>query len=58
MKLSLAALIASAAADWHACGDAPAKPLNGRDVNCSGNYCVAVCPKGMNNTVWPITYRL
>jgi len=31
---------------WHACGRAPPKPVNGHGVKCVGNTCIAVCPIG------------
>ena len=31
---------------WHQCGAKPPMPENGQSVECSGQYCVAVCPEG------------
>ena len=31
---------------WHECGKAPQKPLDGQGVTCVGNTCFAVCPIG------------
>ena len=31
---------------WHECGEAPKKALNGVAVACSGAYCASVCPMG------------
>ena len=31
---------------WHQCGEKPAVPEDGQSVECSGAYCVAVCPQG------------
>ena len=31
---------------WHECGEAPKKALNGEAVACSGAYCASVCPMG------------
>ena len=31
---------------WHDCGKAPEKPLDGEGVTCVGNTCFAVCPIG------------
>ena len=32
--------------EWHTCGAKPALPVDGQSVECSGAYCVAVCPRG------------
>ena len=31
---------------WHDCGAKPALAVNGQSVECSGAYCVSVCPQG------------
>ena len=31
---------------WHDCGKAPSKAVNGHDVKCVGNTCISVCPIG------------
>ena len=31
---------------WHQCGAKPPLPVDGQSVECSGAYCVAVCPRG------------
>ena len=43
---------------WHECGEAPPKPLNGQGVTCAGKTCFAVCPIGWRSQGrWKIKCR-